>query len=140
MKLNAVRIASPGGVRLAAHLGQTKSLLAVTVTIDGGPAAGVPVEVLFADGSSAEGLTDPSSGMFQAEYGPSQYGPAVVRITPPPGVEDLGEDTAQGAELTKDPANLSFVMTSSPSGGNGKTKELLTVAATLGVLMVAGLS
>lgn len=82
-------------------------ILMVSVRKDGAPLAGVSVEVMFMSGDGANGVTD-SAGKFSTPYNAVQKGQAVVRITPPEGVEDLGEGTAQGADLQKGPVAVQF--------------------------------
>lgn len=73
--------------------------LTTLVVKDGGPLAGVAVEVMFQNGDSPKGVTD-AMGKFVVPFTPVQQGQTVVRITPPEGVEDIGEGAAQGINLT----------------------------------------
>jgi hypothetical protein len=138
--LGAVRLSSRQGRALGQVEGPLLKgpLLAVTVTLDGGPAGGVPVEIMFANGSSVNGLTDDASGMFQTEYNYAQYGQAIVRITAPPEVEDIGEGSAQGITLSATPANLSFELTSVPAADI--TRNLVAAAVATAITMAFGLS
>lgn len=82
-------------------------ILTVSVLKDGVPLAGVAVEVMFMSGDGTNGVTD-SAGKFSTPYNAVQRGQAVVRITPPEGVEDIGEGTAQGADLQKGSVAIQF--------------------------------
>jgi hypothetical protein len=114
MNLGAVRLVQPGTVRQASRrLAQAPAQAKVSVmaTIDGAAAPDVDVEVMYADGSFASGKTS-SAGLFEAAYAPAQYGPAVVRVIPPAGVQDIGEGSAQPAELAAAGMRLSFAFLS----------------------------
>lgn len=92
--------------------------LNVSVRKDGQPLAGAEFEVMFADGSTKKGATD-INGIATVEYTSSQIGQAVVLLTPPDGVQDLGEDNAQGVNLQGGEAKaVAFELTSAPSSGN----------------------
>jgi len=117
-------------------MGQAKSALLVMVTLDGGAAMDVPLEILYSDGSNVQGKTG-AAGFFEAPYGPTQYGPAIVRISPPPGVEDIGEGTAQPAELTAAGVKVSFALTSRPAADSAKRPDSTTVALVTAALLVA---
>jgi hypothetical protein len=86
-----------------------KDILAVSVTKDDAPLAGVPVEVMLASGDTKTGVTD-GSGLFALTYTAAQKGQTVVRILPPDGVEDIGEDSAKGVELKGGPASVQFAL------------------------------
>lgn len=81
--------------------------LTALVLKDGAPLAGVAVEVMFQSGESANGVTD-GAGKFVAPVTAAQKGQTVVRITPPEGVEDIGEGSAQGVNLTGASAQVQF--------------------------------
>ncbi len=70
-------------------LGQDQASLKVRVLRAGSPLSGVPVEVVFQDDTSKAGPTD-ADGSFAVPYGPAQFGRAVVRIEPLPGLVAVG--------------------------------------------------
>jgi hypothetical protein len=82
-------------------------ILTALILKDGSPLSGVPVEVMFQSGDGANGVTD-ALGKFSTPYNMVQTGQAVVRITPPEGVEDIGEGAAQGADLQKGSVSVQF--------------------------------
>lgn len=81
--------------------------LTALVLKDGSPLAGVAVDVMFQSGEAAKGVTD-GTGKFVTPVTAAQKGQAVVRITPPEGVEDIGEGSAQGVNLTGASAQVQF--------------------------------
>jgi hypothetical protein len=91
--------------------GAPSAPVAVTLTTlvlkDGAPLAGVAVEVMFQSGESAKGVTD-GTGKFVTPVAAAQKGQTVVRITPPEGVQDIGEGAAQGVNLVGAPAQVQF--------------------------------
>lgn len=98
-------------------IGQAASdVLTALVQKDGVPVEGVAVEVMLQNGDTKTGVTD-SAGKFALPYTAAQRGQAVARITPPEGVEDIGEAVAQGADLQGGPVALQFDLVSAPSEG-----------------------
>jgi hypothetical protein len=92
-------------------------ILNVLVQTDGAPTEGVAVEVMLQNGDTKTGVTD-SAGAFALPYTAAQRGQAVVRITPPEGVEDIGEASVQGADLKGGPIAAQFALVSAPSEGS----------------------
>lgn len=84
-------------------------VLAVSVTRDGSPLAGIALEVMFMNGDTKLGVTD-AAGLLSQPYTTAQRGQAVIRITPPEGVEDIGEGSAQGADLKGGPVAVQFLL------------------------------
>jgi hypothetical protein len=82
-------------------------ILTALILKDGSPLSGVPVEAMFQSGDGANGVTD-AMGKFSTPYNMVQTGQAVVRITPPEDVEDIGEGVAQGVDLQKGPVSVQF--------------------------------
>lgn len=113
-----------------------QDVLTVSVFKDDRPAAGIPVEVMFQDGSAADGVTG-EQGTFAAPYSAAQRGQAVVRITPPADVEDLGEASAQGVALQGGPAIAVFELASAGAPGEENPVVGLGVAALLYGLVLA---
>lgn len=116
------------------HLGQQTpppATLTALVLKDGAPLAGVPVEIMFQNGDAPKGTTD-AQGKFTVPVAPTQKGQTVVRITPPEGVEDIGEGAAQGVNLTGAPAQVQFdlvgVSQGSPVVGLGVAGGLYALA------------
>jgi hypothetical protein len=76
-------------------------------------------------------VTD-DKGKFAVVVTPAQKGQAVVRITPPEGVEDIGEGSAQGVDLTGAAAQVQFdlvgVSAGSPLAGIGVVGGLYALA------------
>lgn len=107
-------------------------ILTVVVRKDKSPLAGVAAEVMFQNGDSKTVTTD-AGGTVVVPYTSVQRGQAVIRITPPGGVEDLGEGTAQGIDLKGGPAEVSFALV----GMGGSTLVGLGVAAAIYGLVLA---
>ena len=142
MNLGPVTLARPGArpaARSGRRLGQ-ENLLSVQVNRDGVAAPSVAVEVMLADGSMEEGLTDPS-GAFNLTYGPDWFGMATIRITPPDGVEDMGEANVQAVDLQGGPQEVLFEMHSvSPGAAPAQTKGIVAGIATVVLLTLFGAS
>jgi len=85
----------------------TTDVLTVGVNKDGKPFAGAAVEIMFMNGDASNGVTD-SSGRFSVPYTAAQKGQAIVRITPPADIEDLGEGSTQGVDLKGGPVSVKF--------------------------------
>ena len=117
------------------YIGQAQTPPPATLTAlvlkDGAPLAGVPVEIMFQNGDAPKGVTD-DKGKFAVVVTPAQKGQTVVRITPPEGVEDIGEGAAQGIDLTGAAAQVQFdlvgVSTGSPLAGIGVAGGLYALA------------
>ncbi len=141
MRLGQIPLAQPGN-RI---LGQHKSLglagsLTVQVNRDGVAAPGVAVEVILANGSRDEAVTD-ESGTYTMTYRTDAYGIATVLITPPADVQDMGEDTAQGVDLAGGTADVLFEMHSiAPVATMDETKGLVAGIATVVLLTIFGAS
>jgi len=108
---------------------QFPATLSIMVAKDAAPAAGVAVEVMYQDGESDGGMTG-ADGKFMSSYASGQVGKAVVRITAPEGVMDLGEGNVKDVDLTGAPASVSFALVSEVP----KKSPLLGVAIALGLL------
>lgn len=119
-QLPPVRVAgSPSPARLrpvrmrGSYIAQAAgNSLAVSVAVDGVPAQGVPVNVLFGDGSSVAGVTGPD-GMYIAPFTAGQVGLAFVKITQPEGTKDIGLNQTQEVTLTNAPKDVVFELQSS---------------------------
>ncbi len=141
MRLGQVPLAQPGnlGMGQPRYLGQ-ENMLSVQVKRDGIAEPGVDVEVIMADGSLEMGVTD-EAGAYNLSYGPDAFGLATVQIMPPDGVEDMGEDTAQGVDLSGGSASVAFEMHSiAPGAAPDETKGLVTGIATVVLLTIFGAS
>lgn len=90
-------------------------IVTILVYKDGKALSSVPIDVVFQNGDSKTGITD-AGGTFVTSYTPAQKGQAVVRITPPEGVQDPGEGTAQGIDLKGGPAEVKFQLIGESSG------------------------
>ncbi len=135
MRLGQIPLAQPR----RSHLGQA-DVLTVQVNRDGTPAPGVAVEVMLANGSKDEGVTD-ATGAYALSYGSDAFGMATVLITPPADVQDMGEDTAQGVELAGGAADVLFEMQSvAPVAAVDETKGLVVGIATVVLLTIFGAS
>lgn len=82
-------------------------VLVVSVIKDASPLAGVAVEVMLMSGDIKTGMTD-AAGLFSLPYTAAQKGQTLVRIVPPEGIEDIGEEAAQSVELKGGPASVQF--------------------------------
>ena len=141
MKLGQVPLAQLRnlGVVRAKRLGLAGQLI-VQVNRDGVAAPGVDVEVILANGSLEMGVTD-EAGAYELTYRTDAYGLAAVLITPPDGVEDMGEDTAQGVDLSGGAASVAFEMHSiAPGAAPDETKGLVAGIATVVLLTIFGAS
>ncbi len=141
MKLGQVPLAQPGnlGMGQPRYLGQ-ENMLSVQVNRDGIAEPGVDVEVIMSDGSLETGVTN-EVGAYNLGYGPDAFGLATVLITPPEGVEDMGEDTAQGVDLSGGSASVAFEMHSvAPAASPDATKGLVAGIATMVLLTIFGAS
>ncbi len=141
MRLGQIPLAQPGNriLEQRRHLGQA-DVLTVQVKRDGIAAPGVAVEVMLADGSRDEGVTD-EGGTYAVSYGSEAFGMATVLITPPADVQDMGEDTAQGVDLAGGTADVLFEMHSiAPVATMDETKGLVAGIATVVLLTIFGAS
>ncbi len=129
------------------RLAQAGNVLGVMVTVDGVPADIVPVNVLFADGSSVEGFTGPD-GLYSAPFTAAQVGLAFVKITQPEGTQPLGRNETKEVTLADAPQNTVFELQSIAAGnGNGAPagldlgvigKLLVIVGVTAGSAYIGG--
>jgi len=109
-------------------------ILTVVVRKDKSPLAGVPVEVMFQNGDSKTMTTD-AGGTIVLQYTAAQKGQTVVRITPPGGAEDLGENSAQGVNLKGGAAEVAFDLV----GAGGSPLVGLGIAGAIYGLVLAAI-
>ncbi len=139
-----------GAVRLAPQrqvfLGQEAppAPVMVVVTLDGVPLPGTFVEIMYMDGSSADGMTD-AAGKVQKTYGQAQLGQAMVRITPE--AMDLGEDNVKTVDLTGSPATVTFDLSSgaapaepAPAAPALPTRNIIAAAVTTVAMVAIGMN
>lgn len=104
---------SPAAHSRRPYMGQAvpvaPDILTVVVRKGNSPEQGVSVEVMFQNGDSKTFTTD-AGGTVVVPYTTAQRGQTVVRITSPSGVEDLGENSAQGIELNGGAAEAAFAL------------------------------
>lgn len=133
MRLGEIPLAQPR------HLGQgaDEGTLAILVKRDGIATPGIPVEVIFSDGSVAEGVTD-AAGEHSILYGFDRLGTAVIRITSPSDVypvDDINIDLQGGLR------EAVFLMhTIAPPGVEDRTRSIVAGLATVALLTMFGAS
>ena len=97
--------------------------LVVHVQKDGKPFAGAEIEIMLMNGESKKGTTT-AEGIFPLPYSQAQQGQAVVRITPPADVQDLGEGSAQGVDLKGGTSDVKFELVGTGGAAYGPSPVL----------------
>jgi len=115
-------------------------VLTVSVLKDHKGLPGVAVDITFLNGDSKSGVTD-KDGKLAVPYTAAQKGQALILITQPDGVEDLGEGGAQAANLSGGPAAVQYDLVGLPGAtAPGASRNMTPFVALGAVALLYGLA
>lgn len=119
----------------------TTDVLTVSVLKDKKGLPGVAVDITFLNGDAKSGVTD-ADGKLAVPYTAAQKGQALVLITQPDSVEDLGEGGAQAADVKGGPVLVTYDLVGLPGGATVPvaTRKMAPFVALGAVALLYGLA